>query len=808
MSGDDDNNADDTVHGDGLDEVALTSVNQAIEAVENEVLETRQEPETETVEPPRDVIPELDDVDDPQQMVEVLLTVGEERSRRDDVKGALAAFNKAIALDPACDMAWFNRGVLLEAQQDARGARQSFQICLDLNDQHAPATANLSILLERIGDLEGAYTMAEKALGFFPGHPALVQLKARCKDSGISVSMEAMQPSVEITQSVDMKVVEEIAEEAGIEDPEDLLQEAVHHDHDEDASLSAEELKSAADVVVAQQEIIRESAIVAPEAPEPEPEEPVVDIDALVEQATGHIKDGDAKGALALLKPHLKTVGAQHPGAWRIAGGAMARLDLDNHAIAAMTHAQNLESSHAPGWFNLGSVQQRSDMNQEAIHSYKRAIEADSGYTKAAEKWAELAKEKGMIESYLDACRALLAMDSTHAIRPEFTDLLLQLAQGESDVMDHVSGLPPTLPAGPDMAKEALSVMDEAPHPMRAKALSLSLQHSDAVLMWKTLIQQEPQSAEHWTGLARSLEQAGDLETAQKCHAKAAAMTGEPSESVQPTASTAASLTIEAAPVAHPTTMEEIAATPPPANPAPPPPDYVLEAQQMQAQAALIPTATVVGDLHEQATSASTSVEMEPEIPAQNEAAALLLTPMEPLPQATQEHVARPEVDLAKAALDAAQAAAANAPQSIMSNAISNQDVAWFNQGVQLIDDKKYKEALSCFDRALPAFAGDDAMIIRILNNRGNAYYFLEEYPKCVESYHQAMLIRPTEVRGETLYNMGTAYAEMERYKDAIKCFEQAIPRGLSEEAKRRAKDQIRRCNILQKAVDKKRKKR
>ena len=41
--------------------------------------------------------------------------------------------------------------------------------------------------------------MAEKALGFFPGHPALVQLKERCKDSGISVSMEAMQPSMEVT---------------------------------------------------------------------------------------------------------------------------------------------------------------------------------------------------------------------------------------------------------------------------------------------------------------------------------------------------------------------------------------------------------------------------------------------------------------------------------------------------------------------------------------------------------------------------------------------------------------------------------
>jgi len=70
------------------------------------------------------------------------------------------------------------------------------------------------------------------------------------------------------------------------------------------------------------------------------------------------------------------------------------------------------------------------------------------------------------------------------------------------------------------------------------------------------------------------------------------------------------------------------------------------------------------------------------------------------------------------------------------------------------------------------------------------------------------MTIRPTEVRGETLYNMGTAYAEMERYADAIKCFEQAIPRGLDNAATKRAKDQIRRCRILQKALEKKAKRR
>jgi tetratricopeptide (TPR) repeat protein len=106
-----------------------------------------------------------------EEEVNALLQAGEESSRKNDSKSALASFNKAISLDPSCDMAWFNRGVLLEAQQDARGARQAFQICLDLNEEHAPATANLAILLERIGDEAGAYDMAKKSTGILPRTP-------------------------------------------------------------------------------------------------------------------------------------------------------------------------------------------------------------------------------------------------------------------------------------------------------------------------------------------------------------------------------------------------------------------------------------------------------------------------------------------------------------------------------------------------------------------------------------------------------------------------------------------------------------
>ena len=764
---------------DDLADAVLSSVEDAIMAVENDE-QPEEMPVEKPIKKPSNIIPEIDDVEDPEEMVQILLTVGEERSRNDDIKGALAAFNKAIALDPSCDMAWFNRGVLLEAQQDARGARQSFQICLDLNERHAPATANMAILLERIGDLEGAFSMAQKALEFFPGHPALVELSQRSKDSGLSVPIEVMEPSVEVKQDFDMKTVEAIAEKAGIDNPEELLQEAVHHDHDDDDQLSIEELESAADVIVAQQEVVKEAPPVqvpTPVAPEPIQEEQELDIEVLVGEATEMLKSGDAKGALSLLKPHLKTIGARHPGAWRIAGGAMARMDLDNHAIAAMTHSQNLEPDHAPGWFNLGSVQQRSNLLSDAMASYKKALEADSTYVKAAEKLNILAKENGFIETFLESSRNLLSMEPNHAIKEEFVDMLIQLAVGENEVLDQVTGLPPTLPAGPEMAREALSHMSEEPTAHRALALSLNLQHGDSVLVWKALIQKDSQNGSNWRGLARALEQAGDLDTAQKCHAKANGLDGT---------------------VQQPATIVAPAPEPVSAMPQPEPalqPTQVEPAPIAEKQYAALPLET---------TPVQPAVEPVLQPTAAND---LLMTPRE-------AQVAPPsveynqQVDLAKAALDATTAAAQNIPQSTTSNAISNQDVAWFNQGVQLIDDGKYREALSCFDKALPTFAGDDAMIIRILNNRGNAYYFLEEYPKCVESYHQAMLIRPTEVRGETLYNMGTAYAEMERYNDAVKCFQQAIPRGLDIAATKRAKDQIRRCNILQKAVDKKRKKR
>ena len=698
------------------------------------------------------------DNDDVSAQVESLLISGEESSRAGDSKSALASFNKAISLDPSSDMAWFNRGVLLEAQQDARGARQAFQICLDVNPNHAPATANLCILLERIGDETGAYNMALKALEFYPGHPSILDVKNRCQGSISSKPIESMR-QVEQIEQYDQGDVEKVVEETGFTDVKAILDEAVNHDVDDNQQLDIDELRSAAEVVMATEEIqerieVSQPVVQAiPDLPvvpiEPEIEN-ILDLDAMAEEAKNMIQSGNPKGALALLKPHLKTEASKHPQSWLIAGGAMAKLDLEDHAISAIEHAQKLDPSNPKGWYNLGSLKQRKGLLSEASTCYSNALREDPSYLKAAEKWAPIAMKLKDPQAYLSAATIIVASNPESPLRMELATTLIELAEGESRVLESQSGLPPTLPEGPEMAKTALDLIGEGETELHARAHSMANNHMESVKIWKGLIQINRNEPEIWRGLAKALYAAGDLTTAEKCSIKAKQI----EETVSKPPRMATELT------SNETNSQDFAA---------------------QSEENTEPVS------HEQMMSANQ----------------LLARPQ--LEVSTPEPTPNPQVDLAKAALEVQNNSLVQEEfRNPSSNSVANQDISWYNQGVALIEAGKYAEALSCFDRALPSFSNDDEMVIRILNGRGNAFYYLENYPACVESYHQAMLIKPEEVRGKTLYNMGTAYAEMERYQDAVKCFEQAIPRGLSKDEIKRTKDQIRRCNILIKEQKKK----
>jgi tetratricopeptide (TPR) repeat protein len=702
-----------------------------------------------------------------EEQVQSLIEEGEYKSRSNAPQEALVAFNKAIALDPSSDMAWFNRGVLLEAQQDARGARQAFQICLDLNPDHAPATANLAILLDRIGDDAGAAAMARRGLEFFPGHPSLTDVLNRTKSAPVEEVPDEIETTV-TKASHQESTLNVVMEETGVEDAEAILAEAAHHDIDGDGHLDKEELKSAAGIVAATQ-IVEEQIEETIEAEIQErPAVEDINLDRLTDEATELIRQGEPKKALALLKPHLKTIGAQHAGAWRIAGGAMARMELDTHAIAALEHATKLDDSVASGWYNLGSLYARNENQNGARDAFEKTVELDPRHIKARRKLIDFAKAENDVGSVLSQGMQVLDHQDDPELRKEIIETLLQCGETEVEVLEYITGIPPTMPEAPQLAHYALDLLSPGASVDRARALTLKGENIEAVTVWKELIQHDKEDPSLWRGLAKSLEAAGDLETAQRCHTKARDLESPPQQQTE-------------------TIVQQHFETPPPPPTATPPP-FAPEPPAMVAEPPQAQPIVQQSIVEEQATSAAND---------------LLLTPVEPVSKTVAEEV-NVEVDLAKAALDATAIVQANPIVSANSSSVANQDISWYNQGIQLMEDGKYREALSSFDRALPSFAHDNQMVIRILNGRGNAYYFLEEYPACVESYHKAMMIDPSNVRGQTLYNMGTAYAEMERFPDAIKCYEQSIPRGLSDEESKRAKEQIRRCTILEKERKKK----
>ena len=447
-----------------------------------------------------------------EEQVQSLIEEGEYKSRSNEPQEALVAFNKAIALDPSSDMAWFNRGVLLEAQQDARGARQAFQICLDLNPDHAPATANLAILLDRIGDDAGAAAMARRGLEFFPGHPSLTDVLNRTKSAPVEEVPDEIETTV--TKATHQEsTLNVVMEETGVEDAEAILAEAAHHDLDGDGHLDKEELKSAAGIVAATQIVEEqiEETIEAEIQERPEAEE--INLDRLTDEATELIRQGEPKKALALLKPHLKTIGAQHAGAWRIAGGAMARMELDTHAIAALEHAMKLDETVASGWYNLGSL-------------YARNV-------KARRKLVDFAKTENDVGTVLSQGIQILEHQDDPDLRSEIIQTLLQCGETEVDVLEYITGIPPTMPEAPQLAQYALDLLSPGASVDRARALTLKGENIEAVTVWKELIQHDKENPSLWRGLAKSLEAAGDLETAQRCHTKARDLESPPQPEIE-----------------------------------------------------------------------------------------------------------------------------------------------------------------------------------------------------------------------------------------------------------------------------------
>jgi Flp pilus assembly protein TadD len=84
------------------------------------------------------------------------------------VDGAIACYQKALALDPKYAKNHYNLGNALRAKGDLDGAIASHQKALELDPEYAQAHNNLGVALYAKHDLDGAIACYHKALGLDP----------------------------------------------------------------------------------------------------------------------------------------------------------------------------------------------------------------------------------------------------------------------------------------------------------------------------------------------------------------------------------------------------------------------------------------------------------------------------------------------------------------------------------------------------------------------------------------------------------------------------------------------------------------
>jgi len=127
-----------------------------------------------------------------------------------------------------------------------------------------------------------------------------------------------------------------------------------------------------------------------------------------------------------------------------------------------------------------------------------------------------------------------------------------------------------------------------------------------------------------------------------------------------------------------------------------------------------------------------------------------------------------------------------------------NTSIEWYNKGTNFLSEGKSIDSISCFEKAIGGCPKEEIELrVRSQNGRGDALYNLSKYSESILAYHAAISLDPNLLTGRTLYNMGQSYAFLELYDDGLKCFEQAINRGLEQDGIELCKTQINRCKIL-----------
>ena len=374
---------------------------------------------------------------------------------------AAEKFNEAVISSPSNATAWYGLGVVQANRGMTNQAIEAFEKTHSIDPEHGATAANLAVLLESINPHRAA-EMARIAIRTVGNVDELTR----------------------ISKLFDSTEAEEVVMESAPIEEEVLLESAP-----------------------IEEEVLLESS-------------PLIPLDDLVEIAREMLRNGEAEGALELVKPRLKNDGSDDSMLWSICGTCLSMVGNEVEAIQAMEYSISIGEDSAKTHYNLAQLLRRNGRKMDAMQSLANALLSEPEHVNSLIALGEMRLESGNSDEALSIWKRALGFDPENGISVRISEL-------ESESIVEVEEEEDVVEENPEVESDngPVSIVDTMANRVSiARELSESGDHVSAVNAWKTLLEEDRQSSEIWNGMADALSAAGHADRAFQCRQRAKAI--------------------------------------------------------------------------------------------------------------------------------------------------------------------------------------------------------------------------------------------------------------------------------------------
>ena len=376
---------------------------------------------------------------------------------------AAEKYNEAVISAPSSASAWYGLGVVQANRGMTKEAIESFEKSHSINSKHGATAANLAVLLENTNP-KRASEMARVAIDEVGEVGDLVRISMLYEPTDL---MEAITDSSPVEEEV-------ILDSSPVEE-----------------------------------EVFVESSVAIP-------------LDELIDTAREMLRNGDAQGALDLVKPRLQSDGSDVPGLWSICGTCLSMVGNEVEAIQALEYSISIGDDTAKTHYNLAQLLRRNGRKVDAMQSLANALLSDAEHVNSLIALGEMRLESGNSDEALSIWRRALEYDPDNTISDRISDLEPQKGDEES-VIELREETPKEEVIDAD--EEIVSIEDTMANRISiAREMSESGEHVSAVNAWKLLLEEDRGSSEIWSGMADALSAAGHADRAFQCRQRAKAI--------------------------------------------------------------------------------------------------------------------------------------------------------------------------------------------------------------------------------------------------------------------------------------------